>query len=237
MKLLKGILIYPIRFYQKYVSPFNPPRCRFRPSCSQYGIEAVEEYGPILGALKTAYRLLRCNPLNKGGYDPVKKIYRIGVVGDTHASKFEEIDKEILKILRKMDRIIHIGDYTSQDVLDGFKKIKKGKFKGVYGNTDTSEVRAQLPRKDVLEIAGKRIGIIHPAVGGPPEGLEELVKLEFESEDIDTIVYGHTHDSDIKEINNILLFNPGQGYRLSFMQASIGILTVDNEIKGEIIKF
>ena len=58
--------------------------------------------------------------------------------------------------------------------------------------------------------------------------------LEIESEEIDTIVYGHTHDSDIKEINNILLFNPGQGYRLSFMQASIGILTVDNEIKGEI---
>ena len=64
-------LIGLIRLYQRNLSPMHPPCCRFRPTCSQYALEAVEEYGFIKGGLLALWRVLRCNPLCKGGYDPV----------------------------------------------------------------------------------------------------------------------------------------------------------------------
>ena len=72
MTMISRFLIRMIRGYQKYISPGLPPMCRFMPTCSQYAIEAITKYGPIKGTAKAAFRILRCNPLCKGGYDPVK---------------------------------------------------------------------------------------------------------------------------------------------------------------------
>lgn len=69
---MKSILTGVIRIYQKVISPILPPSCRFQPTCSEYAIQAVNKYGVIKGSFKAAYRILRCNPFNKGGYDPVK---------------------------------------------------------------------------------------------------------------------------------------------------------------------
>jgi len=69
---MKTILIIIIKSYQKIISPLFPPSCRFYPSCSEYGIEAITKHGAIKGGIMTAWRILRCNPLNKGGYDPVR---------------------------------------------------------------------------------------------------------------------------------------------------------------------
>ena len=60
-----------ISFYQRYISPSRPPACRFQPTCSHYGYEAIERHGVIRGIGLIAWRLLRCNPFNRGGYDPV----------------------------------------------------------------------------------------------------------------------------------------------------------------------
>lgn len=68
---LGRLLILPIRFYQKYISPYTPPSCRFTPTCSQYAIEAIRKHGPIKGLLLAIWRLLRCNPWGGSGYDPV----------------------------------------------------------------------------------------------------------------------------------------------------------------------
>ncbi len=65
-------LIFLIRFYQKAISPSLPNTCRFYPSCSNYSIEAIRKYGIIKGALLSLWRILRCNPFNRGGYDPVR---------------------------------------------------------------------------------------------------------------------------------------------------------------------
>ena len=65
-------LIGLVRLYQITVTPWMPPVCRFRPSCSQYMIEAIRQKGPLVGTLKGLWRLLRCNPLCRGGYDPVE---------------------------------------------------------------------------------------------------------------------------------------------------------------------
>jgi hypothetical protein len=68
---MKKILISGIRFYQKYISPMKGTKCPYVPSCSQYAVEAVEKYGVLKGGILAAWRILRCNPLSKGGYDPV----------------------------------------------------------------------------------------------------------------------------------------------------------------------
>ncbi|MGM9552280.1 MAG: membrane protein insertion efficiency factor YidD [Clostridia bacterium] len=69
---MKRIFIFFINVYRKYISPLKKPCCRFYPTCSLYAIEAINKYGALKGGCKAAYRILRCNPLCKGGYDPVK---------------------------------------------------------------------------------------------------------------------------------------------------------------------
>ena len=76
----KYLVIAIIRLYQKTLSFDHGPLkayyphglCRFYPSCSEYGVQAIEKHGLIRGGLKACWRILRCNPWNKGGYDPVK---------------------------------------------------------------------------------------------------------------------------------------------------------------------
>lgn len=69
--MLKKILMYLIKFYQKNISPYKGTRCPYFPSCSAYGMEAIEKHGAIKGSVLAAWRILRCNPFSKGGYDPV----------------------------------------------------------------------------------------------------------------------------------------------------------------------
>jgi putative membrane protein insertion efficiency factor len=64
-------LILLVRFYQKFLSPGLPPSCRFAPSCSQYTLEALQQYGALRGTWLAARRLVRCHPWHPGGYDPV----------------------------------------------------------------------------------------------------------------------------------------------------------------------
>ena len=68
---MKRFFIFLIRLYQKHVSPALPRACRFTPTCSAYAIEAIQKRGAFVGTLLSIWRILRCNPLCKGGYDPV----------------------------------------------------------------------------------------------------------------------------------------------------------------------
>ena len=67
------IFIIPIKIYQLFISPMLPNTCRHLPTCSDYTIEAINEYGVLKGTIKSLNRILRCNPLGSSGYDPVKK--------------------------------------------------------------------------------------------------------------------------------------------------------------------
>ena len=70
--MLTRLLILPIRFYQKFISPFTPPACRYTPTCSQYAVEAIQKHGPFKGLWLAIRRILRCHPFYKGDYfDPV----------------------------------------------------------------------------------------------------------------------------------------------------------------------
>lgn len=71
--MIRNLLIRLIRAYQRGISAYRPPTCRFTPTCSAYAIEALEKRGLVVGSAKAIWRVLRCNPFGKGGYDPVEK--------------------------------------------------------------------------------------------------------------------------------------------------------------------
>ena len=68
---MKHIMIWLISLYRKVISPIKPPCCRFTPSCSAYALEAFKKRGFFIGFILSFWRILRCNPFSKGGYDPV----------------------------------------------------------------------------------------------------------------------------------------------------------------------
>ncbi len=70
---MKRVALWLLAIYKRWVSPALPPSCRYVPTCSEYAMEAVERYGVLRGGAMAAWRLLRCHPFVKGGYDPVLK--------------------------------------------------------------------------------------------------------------------------------------------------------------------
>ena len=74
---MKRLLIGAIRLYRKTLSPFIGQQCRFEPSCSHYGEDAIEKHGALRGSLLTVWRILRCGPWSKGGYDPVPETFLV----------------------------------------------------------------------------------------------------------------------------------------------------------------
>ncbi len=71
-ELMTAVLAVFVRGYQLFISPWMPMACRFRPTCSEYMLRAIRKKGPVRGLLLGIYRVLRCNPLCEGGYDPVE---------------------------------------------------------------------------------------------------------------------------------------------------------------------
>jgi putative membrane protein insertion efficiency factor len=71
MSWLRTAAVAPIRFYQRFVSPVLPRRCKYEPTCSRYAEQAIREYGILRGLVLAGWRLMRCNPWSHGGFDPV----------------------------------------------------------------------------------------------------------------------------------------------------------------------
>ena len=72
MTFARRIAIAPLLVYRRVISPLLPPRCKYAPSCSEYAVQAISEFGILRGLVLAAWRLLRCNPFSHGGFDPVQ---------------------------------------------------------------------------------------------------------------------------------------------------------------------
>jgi putative phosphoesterase len=149
---------------------------------------------------------------------------KIGVLSDSHVASFDQLNDKILTALAEVDLIVHAGDFVAKDVLDGLKRM--GEVKAVRGNMDSNEIKSILPEKELLEIEGKKIGIIHG--WGSPYGIDDRVGNVFSR--VDIIIFGHSHYPQNETKNGVLFFNPGQA------RNSFGILTIGAEVSGEIIK-
>ena len=155
---------------------------------------------------------------------------KIGVLSDTHLRGVTKGFREIYeKYLSDKDLILHAGDVVSTEIVDF---LSQKNFKGVYGNMDPIAVQKRLSAKSVIELGPYRIGLIHG--WGASAGLEDRIWGAFQN--VDVIVYGHSHHNANHLRDNVLLFNPGTATGFSSSGThSIGILEVDQKICGKII--
>lgn len=160
---------------------------------------------------------------------------RIGVISDTHIPRMaKDLPKAVYETLKVVDLILHAGDFTEIAFLEKLSKFKK--TVAVYGNLDSSEVAATLKPKEIIEAGKFRIGLMHG--WGPPNGLAERLLTEFENDDINCLVFGHSHSTMNETRNGVLLFNPGSPTDKIFSPYnSYGILEIGDGITGRIIKF
>ena len=158
---------------------------------------------------------------------------RIGIISDTHTDSIKDIPDRLLDELSRVDLIIHAGDYTGKSLLDDLRKL--GPLRGVYGNIDGPEIRRELPAIDIIDAGGFRIGLNHPSEGGPPSTIEERLRRKFEN--VQVIIHGHSHQTKNELKNGILFFNPGSATgTFPARKKTYGILTVEKEVRGEIVQ-
>ena len=156
---------------------------------------------------------------------------RIGVIADTHVHRISELPSSLINELTRMDMVLHLGDFHSEDLVNDLKEISD--FHGVAGNHDMHI--PGLPEKDLVEVNGKRIGIIHGHGCVFPFGFKWGLMSQFEGK-MDAILYGHTHSVRNTIEEGVLFFNPGSVCgRFPAMHRSYGVLTVGEELRGEII--
>lgn len=153
---------------------------------------------------------------------------RIGVISDTHISdRGEHIPQIVLDVFKHVDLIIHAGDMVNLGVIDELKSVCP-KVVAVFGNMDQEAVRKKYPEKQVLEIFGHRVGLMHGS--GPALNLPELLKGVFKEDNCDLIIFGHSHKPVNERIGGILFFNPGSATDLSAVCNSYGIIELKNKL-------
>jgi putative membrane protein insertion efficiency factor len=91
---MKTILIVFIKLYRRILSPILPGACRFTPTCSEYAIQALTRFGAIRGSLLMVWRILRCNPFCRGGYDPVPERFTFKRQGLNKTNENEPVEAE-----------------------------------------------------------------------------------------------------------------------------------------------
>ncbi len=147
----------------------------------------------------------------------------ICIISDTHAGSLKELPEKLVLKLNQADMIIHAGDFTSMNLFEELRSL--GTMKAVCGNMDSSDIRNTLLPEDIFEIHGKSVALTH-GTGGRVE-IAERVRKMFHS-DPDIIVYGHSHNPEIRTIDGALMINPGTA------RSSFAWMEIENDIRAEI---
>lgn len=131
---------------------------------------------------------------------------KIGIISDTHIKK--DVDKfmDLMdQYFKELDLLIHAGDYVSRQVVEELKSYKN--FVGVWGNVDDEETRAIVKEKEIISVEGYKIGIFH---GHGSKGTTiDRVYDTFKEDEVDIIIFGHSHQPLAKTKNGVLMLNPG----------------------------
>ncbi|ARI75527.1 metallophosphoesterase family protein [Halobacillus mangrovi] len=131
---------------------------------------------------------------------------KVLVISDTHISKKEvELPKRLIIELSSADLIIHAGDWSIPEVYDELSIFAP--VYGVYGNVDGDDIKDILPHKQVIEVENHKIGIVHGH--GEKKTTEKRAIEVFKEDDVDIILFGHSHIPLLRYFKNQLLFNPG----------------------------
>ncbi len=159
---------------------------------------------------------------------------KIVVLSDTHIPhRATDLPGPVWDAIESADLVIHAGDFTSYDFLVELRAVKE--VKGVCGNMDEYRIAEELPEKAVFELEGVRIGVIHGF--GAPLGLEQRVRKRFQDDQVNLIIYGHSHKPVWKQEDGVYILNPGTPTDTLFSRKrTYAILHIQNgNIEGEII--
>lgn len=149
---------------------------------------------------------------------------KIGILSDTHLMNITELFTTTMKtVFGDIDMIIHAGDMTGIAV---YYYLSHWTLKAVRGNMDDFALRGLLPEKRIEEVMGRRIGVIHGR--GSPAGIEDVALREFQ--DVDVVIFGHSHVPLEAKKGNVLLFNPGSFRGTYQHRGTVGIMEIDEKI-------
>jgi uncharacterized protein len=163
-----------------------------------------------------------------------QKAVKIGVLSDTHFHHFKDVPAALLESLKIFDLVIHLGDFVSRELVEYLKSFNN--FYGIAGNHDPQSIKKILPKTDVIEVNGKRLGLLHGYWF--PFFCQDRSLARFRKDKVDAILYGHTHVIRNEKADNILFFNPGSASALwPAPWRTYGVLSVGETVTGEIVAF
>jgi len=159
---------------------------------------------------------------------------QVGVLSDTHVHSLYAGMALAQKLLQgpfaEVDVILHAGDHVHPDLDSCFYPLP---WYGVCGNMDSPH--GSLPPQRIVKLADTQIGMVHG--WGTPNGIEKRVLNSFSANDIDVLVFGHSHRPVCRKVGSVLLFNPGSPTdRRSAPYHTVGILHVSEQVTGEIVR-
>lgn len=153
---------------------------------------------------------------------------RILVVGDTHVRQYDELHEALRERIEAADIAVHCGDWVGMAAVEGFRAAAQ-RAVVVHGNSDAVEVRRALPYREVIEVEGIRLGVTHPAWGGPefppPRLRRDFPPSEFGV--VDAICFGHFHVPLDETHEGVRYVNGGQGYPSFLVPGTVAWIDVD----------
>jgi putative phosphoesterase len=157
---------------------------------------------------------------------------KIGVLSDTHVPAImPSLPPAVFKIFKGVDLILHAGDIVELSVLDELRTIAP--VEAVAGNMDDSEVHMKLPIKKIIRIGRYSVGLIHGKYKIDIQ--KEMIRKEFEN--VDLIVFGHSHTPFWGRIDGVYFLNPGSPTDKQYAPYnSVAVLDVGDELKAEIVR-
>ncbi|HHU30169.1 MAG: metallophosphoesterase [Bacillota bacterium] len=160
---------------------------------------------------------------------------RIGVLSDTHIpTRARCLPPEIFTVFKNVELILHAGDLVDPLVLSELETLAP--VQAVAGNMDPPGLQKLLGRKKILELAGFRIGLVHGDLGYNRTKTPERALQTFAGDNVDAVVFGHTHQPCLQKKDNILLFNPGSPTdRRHEPRHSCGLLILGKTIEAEFV--
>lgn len=156
------------------------------------------------------------------------------VIADTHADSLADLPPRLLSEIRTADYLIHLGDFTSLDLLNELEHMSN--FYGILGNHDHPDLHTRLNKIGEVEISGKKLGLIHALVNPVTGRLRMKRSFQNKNHCVNAILYGHSHLPTARFDNGIFFFNPGSvAGKFPASVKSFGKLTIDGTISSEII--
>ncbi len=157
---------------------------------------------------------------------------KIGVISDTHVPTImTALPRPVFELFKGVDLILHAGDIVELSVLDQLRAIAP--VEAVAGNMDDDEARLQLPHKKIIAIGKFKVGLIHGKYKIDTQ--RDFIRREFDQ--VDLIVYGHSHTPFWGNVNGIFFLNPGSPTDKRYAPYnSVAILEAGDELKAEIIR-